>query len=142
MHLVWKIRLELDRTGGLHDLVIDETERALIQLNPIILAVGDNLERPFGILLLLLNLRQNRLREREYQRNRLELRDDHNATRVCRRDDVAQIDLTDASDAIDRRRQTRVAELHVRLLDERLVRFDGALQLRHLSLLRLNQLRR
>src|SRR5207302_9559005 len=70
MHLVGKIRLELDRAGGLQDLVVDEAERALIQLDRIVLAVGENSERLLGLLLLLLDLRQNRLRQREYQRDR------------------------------------------------------------------------
>ena len=50
MRLVGKIRLELDRTGGLQDLVVDESEVALIQLDRIVLAVGDNRERPLRFL--------------------------------------------------------------------------------------------
>ena len=67
MLLVGKIRLELDRAGGLQDLVIDEPEHAFTQHDRIVLAVGENLERGLGLLLLLLNLRQNCLRERKYQ---------------------------------------------------------------------------
>src|ERR1700682_695286 len=79
MRLVGKICFELDRAGGLYDLVADEAEYAFIQLDRIVLAVGENREGRLGLLLLLLNLRQNGLREREYQRNRLELRDDYDA---------------------------------------------------------------
>ena len=57
--LVGKIRLELDRAGGLQDLVVDEAEHALIQLDRVVLAVGEDRERRLGFLLLLLDLRQN-----------------------------------------------------------------------------------
>ena len=66
----------------------------------------------------------------------------HEAVGVGRVDDVADVDLTDAGDAIDRRGQARVAELNVRGVDQRLIGFDGALQLRHLRLLGVQQLRR
>src|SRR5262245_19134546 len=56
--------------------------------------------------------------------------------------DVADVDLPNADNAIDRRGQPGVAELHLRGFDERLVRLDGALQLRHLRLLSVEQLRR
>ncbi len=61
--LVRKIRFELDRAGCLQDLVVDEAEHALIQQGRIVLAVGENSERVLGFLLLLLDLRQIRLRE-------------------------------------------------------------------------------
>ena len=48
--------------------------------------------------------------------------------------------LTDAGDAVDRRRQLRVAELHICGVDERLIRLDGCLQLRDLRLLGIDQL--
>ncbi len=82
VRLVGKIRLELDRAGCLQDFVVDEAEHALIQEDRIILAVGENRERRLGFLLLLLDLRQICLRQREYQRNRMELRDDDEAVRV------------------------------------------------------------
>src|ERR1700730_15352037 len=135
MCLVGKIRLELDRAGRLQDLVVNEAEHALIQLDRIVLAIGENRERPLCLLLPLLNLRQIGLRERKYQRNRLDLSDDDEPIRVRGGNDIAYVDLTNADDAIDRRRQPRVAELHLRRFDERLVRFDGALQLRYLRAL-------
>ena len=142
MRFVGKLRLELDRAGRLQDLVVDEVERALIQLDLVVLAIGENRERRLGLHLLLLDLRQVRLRQREYHRDRLDLRDDHEAVGVGRMDDVAHVDLTDADDAVDRRRQARVAELHVGGIDQRLIGFDGGLQLRHLRLLGVDQLRR
>ena len=56
-------------------------------------------------------------------------------------DDVADVDLTHAGDAVDRRGQAGIAELDLRRFDERLVGFDGILQLRHLRLLGVDQLR-
>ena len=53
----------------------------MIQLDRIILAVGKDRERLVGFLLLALDLRQNRLRKCEDQRNRIELRDDDEAIR-------------------------------------------------------------
>src|SRR5712671_2271718 len=94
LRLVGKIRLELDRAGRLQDLVVDEAKRAFIQLDRIVLAVGENRERPLGLFLLLLNLRQIRLREREYQRDRLDLSDDHEPIRVRGVNDIPDIDLS------------------------------------------------
>src|ERR1700752_5116321 len=67
MRFVGKIGLELDRSSRLQDLIVDEAERALIQLDPTVLAVGQHRERRLSLFLLLLNLRQSRLRQREYQ---------------------------------------------------------------------------
>src|ERR1700716_2137100 len=68
---VRKIRLELDRAGCLQDLVVDEAEYALIQQGRIVLGVGKDRERRLGFLLLLLDSRQARLPQREYQRKRM-----------------------------------------------------------------------
>src|ERR1700730_6937218 len=57
-------------------------------------------------------------------------------------DDVTYVDLTDAAAAVYRRRQPGVAELNVGGIDERRIGFDGVLQLRHLCLLGVQQLRR
>ena len=56
-------------------------------------------------------------------------------------DDVAHVYLTDAGDAINRGCQPGIIELYFRRFDERLVRFDGTLQLRHLGLLGIEELR-
>ena len=56
-------------------------------------------------------------------------------------DDVADVDLSYAGDAVDRRGQPRIAELRPSPLDQRLVGLDGRLQLRHLRLLGFDQLR-
>src|SRR5437899_11939667 len=140
VRLVVKIRLELDRAGGLQDLVVDEAEQALIQLDRIILIVGKNRERRLGFLLLLLDLWQARLGQREDQRNRMQLRDDDEAVGIRRADDVADVDLTNADHAIDGRRQARVAQLYLRGINQRLIGLDSGLQLAHLRLLRLESL--
>src|SRR5712675_1869960 len=141
VRLVVKIRLELDRTGGLEDLVVDQAEHALIQLDRIVLVVGENRERRLDFLLLLLDLWQARLGQREDQRNRMELRDDDETVGIRRADDVPDVDLTNAGYAIDRRRQARVAELHLRGVNQRLIGLDSRQQFAHLSLLGFKQLR-
>ena len=55
--------------------------------------------------------------------------------------DVADVHLTHPGNPIDRRGQAGVAELDICRLDQGLVGFDGALQLRHLRRLCLDQLR-
>src|SRR6185295_14226808 len=142
VHLVGEVCLELDRTGGLDDLVVDETQRSLVELYAVVLVVGDNGQRTFGLDLMILNLRQDLLRKREDQRNRLDLRDYDHATGARWGDDIAHVDLADASDAIDRRSQARIAELQLGRVDDRLVCLNGVLQLRHLRLLGVEQLLR
>ena len=56
-------------------------------------------------------------------------------------DDVADVDLPHAGDAVDRRGQAGIAELDIGRFDQGLVGFDGALQLRDLRRLGLDQLR-
>ena len=140
MGLIWKLRLEPYRTGGLQDLIVDECELALIELDLAVLAVRKN--RELRVALVLLNFRQVRLRQRKNDRNRLDLRDDDEAVDVGWMNDIAHVDLTDAGDAIERRRQTRVAELYVGSVDERLIGLDGILQLRDLRFLGVEKLRR
>ena len=82
VRFVVKVRLELDRARGLQDLVVDEAELTLIQLGRVVLIVGENRERGFSFLLMLLDLREARFRKGKYQRNRMELRDDDEAVRV------------------------------------------------------------
>src|SRR6202030_1427860 len=117
MSLVGKLRLELDRAGRLQNLVVDQRELALVQLDLAVLAKGENRERGLGLQLLLLDLRQVGLRQREYHRDRLELRGDPEPVGGGRMDDVAYVDLTDTDDAVDGRGQPRVAELNVCCID-------------------------
>ena len=56
-------------------------------------------------------------------------------------DDVADVDLAHAGDPVDRRGEPGIAELYIGCFDERLVGLDGALQLRHLRGLGIDQLR-
>src|SRR5262249_14678209 len=52
------------------------------------------------------------------------------------------VDLSDADNAVDRRRQPGIAELHLCRFDQSLVGLDGGLELTDLRLLRFDQLRR
>ena len=127
MRRIGKIGLELDRAGGLQDLIVDEGELAFVELDLVVVAIGEDRQRPLGHLLL--NLRQVGLRQREDHRDRLDLGDHDEAVGVGRVDDVADIDLPYAGDPVDRRGQPGVVELHLGRFDQRLVGFDGALQL-------------
>src|SRR5882757_7436326 len=138
MSLVRKICLEPYRAGGLQDLIVDERELTLIELDLVVLAVGENPERRLSLLLLLLDLWQVGLRQREDHRDRFDLRINDEPVGIRRMDDVPDVDLTDTDDAVDRRSQSRVAELHIRGFDERLVCLSSRLQLRDLRLLGVN----
>ena len=56
--------------------------------------------------------------------------------------DVPDIDLANAGNAVDWRDELRVAELHLRRLDQGIVPFDGVLKLGDLRLLGVGQLLR
>ena len=103
MRRVGKIGLELDRAGGLQDLVVDERELALVELDLVVVAIGKDRERPLGHLLL--DFREVGLRQGEDHRDRLDLGDHDEAVGVGRMDDVALIDLPHAGDPGDRRSQ-------------------------------------
>ena len=66
---IGKIGLEPDRAGRLQDLVVDQRELALVELDLVVLAVGEDRERPLGHLLL--DFRQVGLGQREDHRDRL-----------------------------------------------------------------------
>ena len=135
---IGKSRLELNGARRLGNLVVDQQELALIQLDLVVLAVGNHGQRPFGHLFL--DPRQLRLRQGEDQRDRLDLRHHHEAVGIGRMDDVADIDLSHAGDSRNRRRQPGIAQLDFGLLDQRLIGFDRTLQLGDLRLLRVGQL--
>ena len=65
--------------------------------------------------------RQVVLRQREEDRDRIELRDDDDAGRVGGVHEVARVDQAHAGHAVDRRGDARVVELQLRVLDLRLV---------------------
>src|SRR5215510_2539656 len=105
---VGEARPQPDGAGGLNDLIVDEVEPAFIQLDPVVLAVGQHRELSLGDLLL--DLDEVGLGQREYQGDRLDLRDIDQPIGVGRMNDVALVDLTDAGDAVDGRGQARVAQ--------------------------------
>ena len=62
------------------------------------------------------------LREREDDRDRIELRHDDDAARIGGVHDVARVDEANARDAVDRRRDVRVRHVELRGVDLRFVR--------------------
>src|SRR6267378_8241305 len=112
---VGKLGLELNRAGGLQDLVVDEVDLAFIKLDLVVLTVSENRERLLVISHPLLNFRQICLGKREDQRYRLDLGDDDETIRVRRVNDVAYVDLPHACDARDRRGQLGISKLDLRL---------------------------
>ena len=99
----------------------------------VVLAVGEDRERALVFCCCCWICGRSVSGKREDQRDRLDLRDDDEAVRGRWADDVADVDLTNAGDAVDRRRQARVAELHLGGVDQRLVGLDRRLQLRRLA---------
>jgi hypothetical protein len=82
------------------------------------------------------------LRERKDQRDRLDLRDIDQAIHVGRMNDVADIDLPDPGDAVDRRGEISIAEIDLGALDDRLIGFHHGHKLRHDRFLRIGKLQR
>ena len=68
---IWKSCTQTDGARGLDDLVVDQQQLALIELDFLVLAVGENLDGAF--LHLLLDFGKRGLGQREDQRDRLDL---------------------------------------------------------------------
>src|SRR6516164_343112 len=91
---VGKTCAQPDCARGLDNLVVNEIELAFIQLGLVVLAIG--LDRQRSVRHLLLNFHKIGLRQRENQRDRLDLGYIHQAVGIGRMDDVPNIDLTTA----------------------------------------------
>ena len=139
MLLIGKFGSQPDRTGGLDDLVIDEVKGALIELLAV-LTIDQDGDGSLGHAFLDGN--EVGLRQRENQRDRLDLGDIDQAVDVRRVNDIADIDLSDAGHAIDRRGEISVAEIHPRAFDDRLVGLNRGDELINNRLLRVGELRR
>ena len=111
--LVGKGRLEADAAGRLIDQVVDQCQRAFAKSLLVAAALSEDLERRRRRGHLLDDLLQLILRQGEDHRNRLQLRDDDEAGRVGRVDDVALVDQPDAGASRQRRLDRRVVELHL-----------------------------
>src|SRR5450756_146519 len=98
---VGKFGLELDGPCRLGDFVVDQQQGALIELYLVVLAIGNDLQRSLGYLLL--DPGELRLRKGEEQRDRFDLRDDNKTVRIGRMNDITDIDLSDAGYAWDGR---------------------------------------
>src|SRR5882757_6315801 len=112
MLFIWKVSSQSDTSRGLHDFVVNEIETTFIELGGVVLTVCLYLECPIGQVLL--NLRQTCLRQGEDHRYWLDLRDHDKAIRVGWMNDVADVDLSYAGHSIDRRSESRIAELRLR----------------------------
>src|SRR3981189_910329 len=112
MLFIRKVSSQSDTSRGLHGFVVDEIETTFIELDRVVLTVSLYLECPIGQGLL--NLWEVGLRQGEDHRDRLDLRDHDKAIRVGWMNDVADVDLSYAGHSIDRRSESRIAELRLR----------------------------
>src|SRR2546425_2276270 len=114
--LVRELRLELDRARRGIDLVVDARERARGELLLLLAVVG--LDRQlFARAYPLHQARQAVLRDGEDDRDRLQLRDDHEAVRVARAHDVARVDQAQAQAPGNRRSDARIGQLQLGVVD-------------------------
>src|SRR3569832_1761453 len=82
------------------------------------------------------------LGQREDERDWLQLRYDDQPGRIGGMDDVALVDEADAGAALDRRGDRSIAELHLRIVDRRLIAPDRRLELADRRRLRVDALAR
>ncbi len=131
--LVVEFSLELDRRGRLIDLVVDQQQAALRQLLFVVLVEGDDRHRALqhGFA----HRAEIVLRQGEDDGAGLDLRQHRERIGVVGVDDVAEIDLAEADDAIDRRVDGGEVELGLRRFDRGLIGIDHGLGLVDLGLL-------
>ena len=79
--------------------------------------------------------RQIVLRDGKHHGDWIDLRDHHQAHRIRLADDIAGIKLAQAKPAADWRGDARIAQLQTRVIDLRLIDFDGAFKLFDLGFL-------
>ena len=128
--------LELNGAGGLIDLIVDEKQMAFGQLLLVVLVKSEDRDLPA----------QHRfayrtevvLRQREYHRTGLDLGQNGERSDIVGMDDVADIDLPESHDAVDRRDDGRKIELRLCRLDGGLIGIERSLGLVDLGLLRID----
>ena len=136
---ICKLRLEFHGPGAGVDLVVDREKGA--GGKPVFLCAVIGIHRRLvATLQFFHNRRYVVFRDREQDRDRLQLRDHHQAAGVAGAHDVAGIDLTQAEAPTDRRGDTRVAQLQLRIVDQSLIRLNRALVLPYQRLLRVELL--
>ena len=123
--LVRELSLQLNRAGVLIDLIVDEEKLALGKLFFVLLIEGEHRDR--AVQHRLAHRAEIALRQREDHGARLDLREHRERIDVIGVDDVADIDLTEADHAVDRRRNGGVIELGLRRLDGGLIGVDRRL---------------
>ena len=127
---VGKFGLELDRAGGLIDLIVDDLELAACR--PRSCCRRPNASTGSAPLAnARVDLAELLLRQGEQHRDRLDLGDDDDAARVGRVHDVALVDLADAGAAGDRRDDAGVVEDRLGVVDLRLIELHLRFLLRH-----------
>ena len=124
-----KFGLELYRSGGLVHLVVDHLELATIDHRLVIGTKRLNHQRALGEGLV--HIRELLLRKREKDRHRTDLGNDHDAGRVRGVDDVAFVNLADASASIKRRDNRSVIENGAGIVDDRLIDLQLSFKLRN-----------
>ena len=124
---VGKLTLDLHRAGGLIDLVVDHHHLAGVERA---LAVGrQGLDRQLAFGHAPGEIGQVLLRQAEEDRDRPQLRQDHDAGGVRTAYEVAFVHETDAGAAGDRRDHVGVAQDGARVVDRGLVELDLRLEL-------------
>ena len=136
--LIGKFRLQPDRAGGLIDLIVDQQQVALGQLLLVVLIEGEN--RDGAAQHRFAHRAEVALRQRENHRARLDLGQHRERIGIGGVDDVADVDLAKADDAVDRCHDRRISELGLRRLDGALVGVDRSLEMIDLGLLQVDVL--
>ena len=135
---VWKFCLQLQRAGGLIDLVVDAPQGAGINHGDAVIA--EHVDRELSLRRRGIDPHDLLLRQAELHGDRLQLGDDDEAGGVRRADDVALVDLAQTGPARDRRHDLGVAERCRGIVDRRLVGLDQRLLLRDDGALRIGLL--
>ena len=138
--LVGKFRLQPDRAGGLIDLIVDQQQMALGELILVVLIEGEN--RDAAAQHRLAHRAEGALRQRENHVARFYLGQHRERIDIGGVDDVADVDLAKADDAVDRCYDRRIGELSLRRLDGALVGVDRGLEMIDLGLLQIDVLLR
>ena len=138
---VRKSRLQHDRAGRGIDLVVNHRERPRVHQGLVVAIHRENLQFRAAFFFLL-NLAEVLRGQREDERDRLDLRDDHEPARVGRVDDIALVNQPHPDATGERRGDSRIVELHLRIFHSRLVGLHCRIELRDERLLRLVLLRR
>ena len=136
---IFKSRFESNRPRGGIDLIVDRQKLARRKHGLIVAAV--RLDAQLFAFHVLDDFRQVVFRQREKNRDRLHLRDDHQAVRIRGMNHVALIDEPQPDASAERRRNLAINQLQFLVVDLGLIGAHGAFQLPHRGVLRVHLLR-